>query len=138
MRLRTVKSVRSLPKHAGLTIGYWRFSKKNNRGNLIIYNVRLPDWRFNLAVIGHEAIESIYCFMFGITTEICDLYDEWAENQYKLGLAPYTEEMAFRKDCPYRIGHWLGSAWEYFIIAITFANWKIYEQECNRVMGIDG
>jgi hypothetical protein len=138
MRFRTVKSVESLPEHAGLTVGYWQFSEANNKGALTIYNVELPDWRFNLAVKGHEFLEVGYCWLFNITTEECDKFDDMIEEEYEREIKPVTEEGGFDERCPYKWGHRLGFLWEYFIIHITFASWSGYDRACNLVMQIDG
>ena len=118
------------------TVGFWRFEKPNNQGPLHLYVARLPDRRFFLSVLGHEFIEVMYCWMRGITTEQCDKFDDWMELEYSSGRIPKTFEGGFHKDCPYRIGHVMGSWWEWAFIHGTFASWKSYDKACNIVMKI--
>ncbi len=133
-----IKLVRTAgPPHGYLTVGYWMFEDRvNNKGVLTIEVAKLPDWRMGLAVIGHELLEALYCKVRGISTIACDDFDDWAETQYAQNIWPKTFEAGFFESCPYRIGHVIGSYWERFIITVTFANWRLYDQACNRVMGI--
>lgn len=124
------------PPHGYLTVGYWYFEKPNNKGTLHVEVANLPDWRFSLAVIGHEFIEVFYCWLFGITTERADKFDDWMEGEYESGRIPKDFEGGFHKDCPYRLGHLAGYVFEVICITLTLASWKKYGDACNRVMGL--
>lgn len=119
------------------TCGYWYWEKPNNRGTLHVEVVKYQDWRYALAVWGHELIEAAWCWLRGITTEQCDFFDDLYEQEYEEGKQPLTSEGGFDKRCPYRVGHVLGSWWERLAIHATFASWTAYDQACNFAMGID-
>ena len=125
-----------MPKAAGTTVGYWMFSRPRNKGRLTIFVLKTSDWRFTLAVLGHEIIEAFYCWFRGITTEECDKFDIMIEAEYDSGKKPASEEGGFDKRSPYRWGHILGAGWEYIAIYGTFASWKKYINEMNKLMGI--
>lgn len=125
-----------LPPNAGTTVGYWAWDQPNNKGVLHIYSKPLKKKRWLAAVIGHELIEAAWCKMRGITTEQCDEFDLWMEGEYERGAYPYSFEGGFHPNAPYRWGHILGCGWEYLVIYGTFASWRRYSENCNRVMGI--
>lgn len=125
-----------LPEAAGTTCGYWSWDQPQNKGTLHIYCVPLPKRRFLAAVIGHELIESAWCKLWGITTEVCDRFDIWMEHEYELGHYPYTFEGGFHKACPYRRGHQMGCVMERIIIHFSFASWRDYSRCCNKAMNI--
>jgi hypothetical protein len=118
------------------TVGYWKWTLPHNKGTLIIQVHKLP-WRFELAVWGHELVEVFYCWLFGITTEEADKFDSFYEQEYEVGRIPKTAEPGCDARCPYHWGHMAGIVWERICIYGTFASWKKYEIECNRVMGIE-
>lgn len=118
------------------TVGYWYFSKPGNKGKLTIQVHKMKDWRHELAVWGHEAIEAFYCWLFRITTEEADKFDQQYEEWYKDGTKPLTDEPGCDPACPYHRGHMLGIVWEECVIFATLADWKKYEAECNEIMGI--
>ena len=132
----TVSSIKMFEVAKSTTVGYWAWSRPLNHGDLTIYCTKMSKKRFMWAVFGHECLESLYCWIKGITTEMCDKYDQWCEEEYKAGRAEYVEEMAFRKNCPYRWGHVGGTIIEYIIIYGLFASWSEYEKECYCLMGI--
>jgi hypothetical protein len=119
------------------TCGYWSWSEPNNKGTLTIEVARFTDWRFALAVWGHEILEVIYCWIFGVTTEKADEFDAFYEREYDAGRIPKECEPGDDPRCPYYIGHRAGVFWEYLCIYCTFAGWSRYAQECNRIMGIE-
>jgi hypothetical protein len=119
-----------------ITVGYWSWSKPKNRGDLIIEVIKMSSWRFEGAVWGHEIIEAIYCWLFGITTEKCDEFDIMYEEKYESGEISPDKEPGCDRNCPYHIGHMAGIVWEWLFIHLTFASWKRYNQECNKIMGI--
>jgi hypothetical protein len=138
MRIKLLGNLKDLPSAAGTTVGYWRFTEPNNGGELEIYCLRTCDWRYTLAVLGHEIIEALYCKLTHVTTEACDKFDIMIEKEYETGVKPYEEEGGFDKRSPYRWGHIMGAVWEYLIIHATFASWKKYDVECNKLMEIKG
>ena len=124
-------------KPGGLTtVGYWRFTKPDNGGDLIVEVARMNDWRFMLSVYGHELIEALYCWMFHVTTEVCDDWDNYYERLYESGKVSPEVEPGHDPKCPYHWGHMGGVVWEYIAIYGTFASWKKYIDETNRVMEI--
>ena len=128
IRFKPAASLKRMPKAGGVTVGYWRWTRKFNCGDLHIHYIKMKSWRFNLAVIGHELIEAFYCWIFMITTEECDAWD--------IAHSENTEDHAFDKECPYYWGHRFGTIFEYIFIYGSFGNWTKYDQECNKVMGI--
>lgn len=118
------------------TVGYWFWTGPRNTGQLVIQVMRMSDWRFSAAVWGHEIIESLYCWLLGITTEEADKFDDVYERGYKDGSISITKEPGHDPKCPYHWGHMAGVCWEYLCIYTTFAGWKRYERECNKLMGI--
>lgn len=118
------------------TVGFWFWTKPKNKGTLTIQVTRMRDWRFEAAVWGHEIIEAVYCWIFGITTEVCDEFDAFYEREYEAGRIHKSVEPGHDPKCPYHIGHMMGVCWEHICIPMLFASWKSYEAECNRVMGI--
>lgn len=132
-----IKLVRTDSKpHGYTTVGWWGWTELMNRGTLVVEVSKLPDWRYSLAVIGHEFIEAAWCKLFRIYTEECDAFDDWMETQYASGNVRSDFEGGFHEHCPYRTGHVLGSWWERFVITVTFASWKSYDRACNDVMGL--
>lgn len=121
-----------------LTVGYWYWSLPNNKGTLHVEVQKLPDWRFELAVWLHECIEALYCKIFHVTTEECDKFDDWMEDEYESGRIPESFEGGCHRDCPYHWGHQAGIVLEYLTIYGTFASWKKYERSCNAAMNISG
>ncbi len=119
------------------TVGYWFFHGKNNRGPLEIQCLALGSKRFDMAVLGHELIEALWCKLRGITTEECDAFDEQCEREFAAGTRDPMIEPGFdHEHCPYYLGHGMGSWWERLYITVTLANWQEYDRACNRVMGI--
>lgn len=119
------------------TVGFWRFDQPNNKGTLHVYVAKMCDWRYEVSVFGHELIESVYCWLCGVTTEVCDKFDDQCELEFDAGTRDVHLEPGFDPKCPYRWGHVMGSWWEWVFIHATLASWKKYDVECNRVMGID-
>jgi hypothetical protein len=122
--------------HGFTTVGYWSWSQPKNRGILTIEVVQMRDRRFELAVWGHECIEALYCWLFGVTTEEADKFDIFYEGEYAAGRIPLTSEPGHDRRCPYHWGHMIGVAWEYVCIYGTFASFKKYGAECDRIMEI--
>lgn len=120
----------SLAEMPFTTLGYWAWSKPHNRGTLTIQVIPMSDWRHEAAVWGHEIIESVYCWLFRITTESADEFDARYERGYADGLIPIEREPGDNPDCPYHIGHMLGVFWEHVFIRISLAGWSRYERAC--------
>lgn len=118
------------------TVGFWFWDKPKNKGTLTIQVTKMLDWRFEAAVWGHEIIEVFYCWMFKITTEECDVFDEGYERLYESGKVSKSVEPGCDPKCPYHWGHMAGIVWEHICIYGTLASWKKYDNECNRVMEI--
>jgi hypothetical protein len=119
-----------------VTVGYWHWTEPNNKGELLVEVSMLSDWRFNLAVLGHELIEVFYCWIFHKTTEECDRFDDIYEDLYKVGKVSPEVEPGTDPACPYHWGHMAGMVWEWLCIHLTLASWKKYDAECNKIMGI--
>jgi len=119
-----------------VTVGYWHWTKPDNKGMLLVEVSKLPDWRFNIAVLGHELIEVFYCWLFKITTERCDRFDESYEKKYESGEVSPEFEPGCDPQCPYHWGHMAGIVWERLFIHGTLASWNKYNDECNKIMGI--
>ncbi len=96
----------------------------------------MKDWRHELAVWGHEIIEVVYCWLFGVTTEEADKFDSFYEEEYAAGRISPDKEPGHDPRCPYHVGHMLGVIWEHVCIRLTFASMLKYEKECNEIMGI--
>lgn len=118
------------------TVGYWRWTKPNNKGTLEIYVARMKSRRHFLAVLGHECLEAFYCWLFGVSTEAADAFDQIYEKGYDAGVIPMEWEPGHNAHCPYHWGHMAGVVWEYICIYGSFGSWKSYEEECNRIMEI--
>jgi len=132
-----IRFVRTDGKPGGYTtVGWWGWSLPNNKGTLTIEVSKLGDWRFEAAVLGHELLEALYCKLAGVTTEVCDAWDDWVERQYENGSISKEVEGGDIRACPYYWGHQAGVLWEYVCIYGTFASFEKYEAECNRVMDI--
>lgn len=116
--------------HNFTTIGYWAFDGLMNSGTLQIYCCPLSRKRYRWAVIGHELIEAIYCWLFRITTETCDRWDAEFEKRYDSGESAVEIEPGDDPECPYHWGHFLGCCWERLFIALTIAGWRDYVEEC--------
>ncbi len=119
------------------TLGYWSWDSPHNRGTLTIEVSKMGDWRHEMAVWGHEIIESFYCKLMGITTEECDEFDAVFEMKYVTGEVSPLVEAGDQAECPYHTGHFLGCLWERFFICISLCNWKSYVVECEKQMGIE-
>ena len=122
--------------HGYTTVGYWMFDQPNNKGTLHLEVAKLPDWRYSLAVIGHEFIEAVFCWLFNRTTEECDVFDDRCEREMESGARDPYKEPGFDSESPYYGGHVMGSWWEWFVIHLTFASWTRYNQACNEAMGL--
>ena len=118
------------------TVGYWWFDQPNNKGTLNVEVVKMCDWRFELSVWGHELIEILYCWLFSVTTEEADEFDAYYEQCYIDDSISKEKEPGHDPKCPYHWGHMAGVCWEYICVYGTFASWKKYEAECNRIMDI--
>lgn len=127
-----VHIVRQMP-HGFTTVGYWAFDGLLNSGTLHLYCFPMSKRRYLYAVVGHELYESIYCWLFNITTEECDRWDAEFEKRYQSGTAAVEVEPGDDPACPYYWGHFLGCIWERLFIALTFAGWGKYMDECNRI-----
>jgi hypothetical protein len=116
-----------------ITLGHW-FREKS--GKLVILCVKLQRWQYEVAVILHELIEAVYCANKVITTEECDRFDAWWDEQVKAGVIPAAKEAGFDKRCPYHVGHIWGARAERFVIwflAGPRINWKDYTKDCEEV-----
>jgi hypothetical protein len=118
------------------TVGYWSWDKPDNKGILTVEVCKMSDWRFELAVWGHELIESVYCKLFHVTTEEADKFDQMYENGYNAGTIPLEKEPGHDPSCPYHRGHMMGVAWEYICVYGLLASWTKYVSECDRLMRI--
>lgn len=118
------------------TLGYWFWTAPHNTGQLVIQVMQMSDWRFMFAVWGHEIIEALWCWLFIITTEECDAFDQMYEDGYKTGKYQLSQEPGHDPKCPYHTGHMMGVAWEHICIRLLFASWSAYLAECDRLMGI--
>src|SRR5438093_1086338 len=114
----TIERPQTISSRSGVvltTVGFWWFDEA---GQLHIEVKPLPDWRYSLAVIGHEWLEAVWCRLRGVTTEQCDRFDEMCELEFDEGKRDVNIEPGFDKTCPYRFGHVLGSWWERFVITV--------------------
>ena len=118
------------------TIGYWWFEEPENRGTLNVEVLKMSDWRFEAAVWGHELIEILYCWLFRVTTEQADAFDQFYEDGYAAGTIAKSKEPGHDPKCPYHWGHMAGVLWEHICVYGTFGSWHRYSQECDRAMGI--
>jgi hypothetical protein len=118
------------------TVGYWAWDQPNNKGQLRVFVARMRSKRHFIAVLGHELVEVLYCWLFHVTTEQADAFDEMYEAGYKDGTIPLAREAGHDKKAPYHAGHMLGVCWEHFWIAVSFASWKAYNDECDLIMDI--
>lgn len=116
------------------TIGHWYFTHSDN--TLHVQIATMSDDRYWWAVLFHELIEFAWCRKNGVTTAVADRFDEWFEEQYRLGVIPKSEEAGFHRACPYRGGHVWGARFERAVIFILGANWKPYLRECDSLMGV--
>ena len=116
------------------TVGYWRWTEKNNKGTLEVYVASVKVWRHFMAILGHELIEVFYCWLFHVTTEQADAFHQTYEDAYKAGTIHPSVEPGHDPKCPYHWGHMAGVCWEHFWIFCTFAGWKRYVSECDRIM----
>ena len=119
-----------------ITVGYWFFDKPDNKGTLHFEVSDLHNWKYNLAVAGHEFIEAMYCWIFHVSTETCDSFDEHYEWLYKTKVVSPSVEPGTDKHCPYYVGHMIGMAWEWIVIHFTGASWRKYDDACNKLMEI--
>lgn len=123
-------------KKGFVTVGFWFWDKPNNKGTLTIQVCKMRDVRHEAAVWGHEILEAIYCWLFHVTTEVADAFDETYERLYEAGTVSKTVEPGCDPKCPYHWGHMAGIVWEHICIYGTFASWDAYNKECNRLMKI--
>lgn len=141
IKIRRVHRIFSVQEKPLTTVGYWAFMPGKpgdfaQPGWLDIEVLHLSDIRFHWAVVGHELIEAFYCRLFGISTEVCDQWDEHFEWLYSQGKVPKSVEAGDVRGCPYFVGHLLGKAWEHLCIRLTFASWERYLAECDRLMNV--
>jgi hypothetical protein len=124
-------SVNQMPFSTG---GYWWWDKPENKGTLHVAVIKASNWRFEAAVWCHELVEVLYCWIFGITTEEADRFDQIYEDGYKNGSIPITNDAGCDRRCPYYWGHMAGICMEYIVIYATFSSWKKYDHEYYNLM----
>lgn len=104
-------NIRTVPQceHRFTTIGDWW----ERDGTLEVRISYLPDWRWQIGVLVHELVEWIYCKRRGITSDECDRFDRFYEEQYRSKVIPVEKEAGYDKRCPYHRGHVWGDriAW---------------------------
>ena len=108
------------------TIGDYFFDKK---GGLQVRVSDLGDWRYNLAVIIHELIESGLCLVRGISFQDIDKFDMRFERERSAGLHSSDEEPGFSPNAPYLKEHRFATRIEKQLIKEFDINWDDYDKE---------
>ena len=112
------------------TVGNWNFTEINEESELTITVSRMNDWRYEVLVGLHEAIEAILCYDRGISEQSVTDFDVNFEVIRKNG---NTEEPGDNKDAPYRKEHKFSTKIEMMICKELGIDWKTYSQAVDNL-----
>ena len=110
------------------TCGDWEW----NGDTLNIRVSELGDWRMELGVGLHEAVEAALCRHLGITQEVVDAFDLNYEVGRQLG---DLSEPGDEPNCPYARPHCIGTAVERMLLPYFGLTWGEYEDAINSLWG---
>lgn len=105
----------------GITGADWTFDDK---GDLLVRVSKMSDWRFEMVLAIHEAVEAVMCKHNGVTQAMVDDFDIPYHNAHEIDLNAGDE-----LDAPYRHEHCLATAIERIMAAELDVPWKTYDDE---------
>lgn len=134
--------MKSIKLHFGCSKEDMRFSgtegdwTDDGNGNYTVWIIKLDSPLFMMAILFHELIEMLWCYLHGVTAADADAFDAiW----YKKGIVEDNIDYGTRKDCPYRVGHKLGIIIEYIVVfmisGLGFRKaWNEYGEQCDKAI----
>lgn len=107
------------------TVGDWIFGQD---GSLEIRVSDMGNWKYEVLVGLHEAIEALLCHDRGITTEMVDAFDvQWEKDHPNEVQGGGPEEPGDDPDCPYRKEHFFATSVERLLAAEFGVDWDEYD-----------
>jgi hypothetical protein len=107
------------------TVGDWYWSVHGNE--LHIKVSELGDWRYEVCVAIHEAVEAVLCEHAGIKQAAVDEFDQKFEKERDDGRHALADEPGDDKDAPYRKQHGIATGVERVLAAELGVDWNDYD-----------
>jgi len=109
------------------TCGDWRFVKGVGDEKILLISVsKLSDWRREILIAIHEAVEVCLCAYDGVSQEVVDKFD----TEYEAHRHPDNEdEPGDDPSAPYMRQHCIATGIERTLAAWLNVSWKEYEEE---------
>ena len=118
IKIRTINPA----SHRYLTCGDWQYDKEDDV--LTISVSKMPDWRSELAVAIHEAMEAVKCLADDITTEDVDEFD--FAHQHDEG------ESGDNPEAPYHKQHKMAETVEREVAKQLDLDWETHDKTVNE------
>lgn len=96
----------------------------DSKGDLQVRVSPLSDWRYEVLLGIHEAVEAIMCMHAGVTQQQVDEFDQEYDKTHTFDVNAGDEEAA-----PYCRQHCFATAIERVLCAELGVNWKKYDDE---------
>lgn len=113
------------------TSGDWLFDKN---GDLFIFVSETGDWRHEILIGIHEAMEAALCKHRGISEEDVSAYDiDFERSRKNLPHTLGNQEPGDQDDAPYQKEHFFATNIERLFAAELDVNWKEYDTEVDNL-----
>lgn len=109
----------------GISGADWYFDQT---GDLQVRVSKMSDWRREVCLAFHEAIEAVLCKHNGVTVRQVDEYDRPFEEA-----KDNVTNVGDRTDCPYRREHCFATAAERIVAAELEVPWQDYDDELAKI-----
>lgn len=86
----------------------------------------------NFAVLVHEQIEAMWCWLNGVQEKDVSEFDTKFFTDQLLGLIPEDAEPGYHKGCPYAAGHFMAEQVERFVLERFGMMWSAHEENCKN------
>lgn len=116
-----VKIVDESQHRPGISGADWFFDAK---GDLQVRVSKLSDWRREMCLAFHEAIEAVLCRFRGVSQQAVDAFDEHYDQTHASDLNAGDDPLA-----PYAREHTLATSVERMLAAELYVQWKEYDDE---------
>lgn len=120
------KQLRSHPD-----IGDWIVNKDNSPA--VICAADTGNDISNAAILLHEIIESLLCWLMKVKEEKVTAFDKMFFKEQEEGKHREDDEPGYDPRCPYRIQHLVAERFERAFIEQAGMMWSQHEENCNKV-----
>lgn len=103
----------------------------DDRGDLQVRVSKLSDWRREMCLAFHEAVEAVLCKFHGVSQKAVDAFDQQYEQTHASDLNAGDDPLA-----PYQREHNTATAVERILAGELFVQWKNYDDELAAIPSV--